>query len=168
MVEPVGGLAPGAAIGELAYTSDLSGNRLTRTGTLVVPGPQSCSYDANDRLDSDTYDANGNTLASQAGADVYDWRNRLVQRTRADGTLVTLLYDGDGNLVAETANGVRTWFIVDTQSATGYSQVVEEHEESLADRSLTLTTVYAYGHDLISRDRVVVDEDTGTADWQAH
>jgi RHS repeat-associated protein len=50
-----------------------------------------------------------------------------------------------------------TRYLVDTNKPTGYAQVVEEHESSAsllpASRG-SLTTVYAYGHDLISQDRL--------------
>jgi RHS repeat-associated protein len=50
-----------------------------------------------------------------------------------------------------------TRYLVDTNNPTGYAQVVEEHESTAAllpAASGSLTTVYAYGHDLISQDRL--------------
>ncbi len=39
---------------------------------------------------------------------------------------VTMVYDGDGNLVAETVGGVTTKYLVDTLNPTGYAQVMDE------------------------------------------
>jgi RHS repeat-associated protein len=39
---------------------------------------------------------------------------------------VRYVYDGDGNRVAKTVNGVTTRYLVDTSNPTGYAQVVEE------------------------------------------
>jgi RHS repeat-associated protein len=66
----------------------------------------------------------------------------------------------DGNRIAKSVQGnatTTTRYLVDTNNPTGYAQVVEEHESSAAllpAASGSLTTVYAYGHDLISQDRL--------------
>jgi hypothetical protein len=39
---------------------------------------------------------------------------------------VSVVYDGDGNRVSETAGGTTTKYLVDTLNPTGYSQVVDE------------------------------------------
>jgi RHS repeat-associated protein len=100
--------------GEVQYTHDKVGNRLSRlvsgTGILpVLPGVSSYTYDLNDRLLSTdarnyTYDANGNTRTGSVGGagvspasrsgtgilpvipvtDQYDDQNRLVQRTETE------------------------------------------------------------------------------------
>ena len=44
----------------------------------------------------------------------------------AGGTSVTMIYDGYGNRVAKTVNGVTTYYLVDDLNPTGYPQVVEE------------------------------------------
>jgi RHS repeat-associated protein len=65
-----------------------------------------------------------------------------------------------GNRIAKSVQGsatTTTRYLVDTNNPTGYAQVVEEHESSAAllpASSGSLTTVYAYGHDLISQDRL--------------
>jgi RHS repeat-associated protein len=56
-----------------------------------------------------------------------------------NGGAVTLLYDGDGNRVAKTVNGVTTRYLVDDLNPTGYAQVVEETTGGAVQRS------YAYG-----------------------
>jgi len=86
-------IAGGAVNGTIGYTYDAVGNRLTRSST-VAPVPASYTYDANDRLQPDTYDSNGDTTASGGNTYAYDFENGLVSE---NGTAVTLTYDGDGN-----------------------------------------------------------------------
>lgn len=85
-----------------------------------MPGGLS-NYNANDQLSTDTYDADGNTTASNGNGYVYDFENHLIQQGG-----VSVLYDGDGNRVQKTAAGVTTKYLVDTQNPTGYAQVVYE------------------------------------------
>jgi len=106
----------------------------------MVPGG-SFSYDANDRIGGDTFDANGNTISSAGISYGYDFENRLLMRGA-----VTIVYDGDGNRVSETAGGVTTKYLVDTLNPTGYAQVMDE----LANGAVTRT--YAYGLRRISED----------------
>jgi YD repeat-containing protein len=93
--------------GTVAYTNyDNVGNRTLMTSTLsAVPGG-SFSYDNNDRLSIDTFDANGNTTVSGGITNTYDFENRMT----AHGA-VTVVYDGDGNRVSETAGGVTTKYL---------------------------------------------------------
>jgi RHS repeat-associated protein len=129
---------------------------------------QAFSYDANDRLESDTYDANGNTRVgkvalnaqgaealAQTVNDSYDSENRLTSRTAPSGN-VQVVYDGDGNKVRETANGQTISYSVDTQNPTGYAQVVEELQNG------TVIRTYTYGHDLL-----VQDQRDGSGNWAA-
>jgi RHS repeat-associated protein len=113
---------------------DAVGNRLSMTSTLnAVPGG-SFFYDANDRLTTDGYNNNGNTI-SRAGTSInYDFENRMTQH----GSLM-LAYDGDGNRVSETAGGVTTKFLVDDLNPTGLPQILDE----IVNGSVTRT--YAYG-----------------------
>lgn len=132
----------GTVNGTIGYVYDPVGNRKTRTSTVAPVPPQSFTYDANDRLDSDTYDANGNTMSSGGVNYTYEYENRLVTKNGAE---VVIIYDGDGNRVAKTVGGVTTRYLVDTQNLTGYAQVLEE----VAGGALSRT--YTYGLDLISQ-----------------
>lgn len=60
-----------------------------------------------------------------------------------------IVYDGDGNRAAKTVGGVTTRYLVDTDSPTGYAQVVEEVVGGAAVHT------YTYGHDLISQRQLV-------------
>jgi RHS repeat-associated protein len=106
---------------------------------------QNLDYDANDRLTTDTYDANGNTKASSGRNYGYDFENRLTSLTKPDSSLFTYVYDGDGNRVARTVDGITTNYLVDSNNHTGYAQVVEEHQSGAVVKQFT------YGHDLISQ-----------------
>lgn len=136
------------------------GNRQNRSVSELPLLPQSFTFDADDRLNTDTYDANGNTLFGvgfgQLQADHYDFENRLVSRRTSVGT-VTLGYDGDGNRVFKTlttpTNTVTTYFVVDEQNPSGYAQVLEEHV-SLNSQPPTLNRSYTYGHALVSQGAV--------------
>jgi RHS repeat-associated protein len=134
--------AGAAADGQLTYTYDAVGNRLARNSTAAGVPSSVSAYDANDRLSSDTYDANGNTTASQGRTYAYDFENRL---TGVDGGAVRFTYDGDGNRVAKTANGVTTRYLVDTNSQSGLAQVVEELTGGVVSRR------YTYGLSRISQ-----------------
>ncbi|MGA9207750.1 MAG: RHS repeat-associated core domain-containing protein, partial [Terriglobales bacterium] len=74
----------------------------------------------------------------------YDFENRMLTRGA-----VTIVYDGDGNRVSETAAGVTTKYLVDTLNPTGYSQVVDE----LVSGSVTRT--YAYGWQRVSENQQI-------------
>ncbi|MGH9226665.1 MAG: RHS repeat-associated core domain-containing protein [Acidimicrobiales bacterium] len=133
---------PDGINGVVDYTYDPVGNRLRRDSTL--PGvPSSVStYDANDRMSGEDYDANGNTLRNADHTFTYDYEDRL---TTADGGTIRFVYDGDGNKVAEITGGATTTFLVDDRNPTGYSQVIDELVGGM------LSKTYAYGLDLISQ-----------------
>jgi RHS repeat-associated protein len=131
------------------------GNRLTRTSTSTLPGVanQAFSYDANDRLTSDAYDNNGNTIDSGGNIDRYDFEDRLIDRNNGQ---ITILYDGDGNRVRKTVGGVTTLYLVDDVNPTGYSQVLEELTAT-SNATPEVARLYVYGLDLIARDGFVVN-----------
>jgi len=148
----------------LDYSYDKVGNRLQLQSTLGAVSSATSFYDSNDRLLSDSYDSNGNTLTApgfgMAQPDQYDFENRLVRRMNGNKT-VAIVYDGDGNRVKKTVAGatntVTTRFLVDTVNPTGYAQVLEEITTDTANPQLAtpqVTRTYSYGHDLISQDRV--------------
>lgn len=135
---------PAGKNGTVGYQYDPVGNRLSMSSTLAAVPAGTFFYDANDRLTTDVYDANGNTTVNASIGNAYDFENRLVRHG-----LVTVVYDGDGNRVAETVGGVTTKYLVDTQNPTGYAQVVEELVGSTVQRK------YTYGLDLISENQLI-------------
>lgn len=144
--EAVSGSQNSASNGTIDYTYDPVGNRLSRTSSLEKVLSATSAYDANDRLLSDSYDANGNTTSADGRTYVYDFENRV--KSANDGA-VRITYDGDGNLAAKTVGGVTTRYLVDDLNPTGYSQVVEEIVNGQVHQQ------YTYGHTILSQRRRV-------------
>jgi RHS repeat-associated protein len=130
--------------GAISYTYDNVGNRLTLNSTLPPAGGMMYSYDADDRLSTEQYDANGNTTFANGVFNGYDFENRLIGQ---NGTSV--IYDGDGNRVSETVGNVTTNYLVDIQNPTGYAQVVDELQNGVVVRT------YSYGLERISETQFV-------------
>jgi hypothetical protein len=65
--------------GTIGYSYDAVGNRLTRTSSIAAVPSSNSTVDANDRLTSDAYDANGNTISSNSNGYLYDFENRLLK-----------------------------------------------------------------------------------------
>jgi RHS repeat-associated protein len=120
----IASLAPSRNNG-ITYSLDLVGNRLSDTSSLPDISSGSWSYNADDEASSESYDSNGNVTSTGGKSFTYDSENHLVSMT-ATGKSVGMVYDGDGNRVAKTVNGVTTLYLVDDLNPTGYAQVVEE------------------------------------------
>ncbi|HWS88127.1 MAG TPA: RHS repeat-associated core domain-containing protein [Pyrinomonadaceae bacterium] len=135
--------------GSVSYTYDAVGNRKSRRSSLPGVADAAHEYDANDRLASDAYDANGNTLSSGGKTYRFDFEDRL---TEVNGGEARFVYNGDGQRVAKTAGGVTTEYLVDDNNLTGYAQVVEELQGGDVQR------VYTYGHSLISQNQLLGGE----------
>lgn len=128
--------------GAVDYAYDKVWNRTETASPLAPTAAGMFDYDPDDRLSTDTYDANGNTLTSPSSpnTNVYDFENRLVQQGA-----VTIVYDGDGNRVQKSVAGVVTKYLVDDGiNPTDYSQVVLEHSTATGE------TQYVYGLERIS------------------
>jgi YD repeat-containing protein len=91
----------------------------------------------------------GNVTAEGGKTFTYDSQNEMLTMS-ASGTAVTLLYDGDGNRVGKSVNGVVTRYLVDDLNPTGYPQVVEELNGSGA-----VTRTYTYGLERIDEEQVI-------------
>jgi len=139
MSETVSGVA---ASGAVSYTYDAVGNRKTLTSTLAPIQSATSNFDNDDRLSTDGYDPNGNTTQSSGATYTYDFENHLL----STGT-ISMLYDGDGNRVSKTVNGVTTKYLVDDLNPTGYAQVVVETIGSGETRQ------FAYGTQRLSQRR---------------
>ncbi|HEY3039666.1 MAG TPA: RHS repeat-associated core domain-containing protein [Pyrinomonadaceae bacterium] len=150
--ESIAGDANPASNGAINYSLDAVGNRLARTSTLSALPSTSSTYDANDRLASDSYDASGNTTSASGNAYAYNFENRIKS---VNSGAVTITYDGDGNRVAKTTGGVTTKYLVDELNPTGYAQVLEEVTGGAVQRR------YTYGNSLVSQNQLVA------GDWAA-
>ena len=73
----------------------------------------------------------------------YDFEDRLLSTS----TGVQIVYDGDGNRVAETSNGATTKYLVDGLTPTSYAQLAEETVGG------TVATQFTYGLTRISQNR---------------
>src|SRR5208282_1784213 len=143
-------LDPHSINGSVGYGLDPVGNRLSQGSTIPGIGTGSFTYDADDRLNTETYDANGNTLVTGARTFTYDFENRLQSMTEGTVT-VTIQYDTDGNRVAKTVGAVTTRYLVDDLNPTGYAQVVEEVTAGAVTRQ------YTYGLQRISQTQQIAN-----------
>ena len=150
--------------GAVGYDLDKVGNRLARSSGLAGLAAQTgLSYNARDWLSGDSYTANGSTRSSPhvaalnpqiAGTDMYDFEERLILRTRPDGTTINLSYDADGHRIGKNVLSASvqplatTSWLVDTNNLTGYAQVFEEQ---ILTASGATRRIYTYGSDLISQ-----------------
>jgi RHS repeat-associated protein len=134
-------IAGSAVAGSIGYVYDNVGNRVSRTSSVSGISNQTSSYDNNDRLLADGWDANGNTLSSNGNQYGYDSENRLLS---LNSSQAHYLYDGDGQLVSRTAGGVTTTFLIDSENSTGYTQIAEERVSVAPLKS------YVYGPQRIS------------------
>lgn len=106
------------------------------------------TYNANDQLASETYDAAGHTLASGGLTFGYDSQHRLTSVGGTAAGPIAYAYNGDGERVARTAGGVTTQYLVDELNPTGWPQVVEEVVGAGVVR------VYSYGRQRLSVSQV--------------
>ncbi|HKG80759.1 MAG TPA: RHS repeat-associated core domain-containing protein [Pyrinomonadaceae bacterium] len=137
---------PDGKNGSVDYTFDNVGNRMTRISSLAGVLSATSNYDANDRLTTDSFDANGNTRVADGRSFTYDFENRIKT---VNGGAVRVVYDGDGNLAAKTVGAVTTRFLVDELNPTGYSQVVEEVVNGEVQRQ------YTYGNSIVSQRQLI-------------
>jgi RHS repeat-associated protein len=128
--------------GSASYNLDPVGNRSSMTSSLPGINSGSWGYNADDEISSETYDANGNVLATGGKTYAYDAENHMIS---ANNGQFTMIYDGDGNRVSKTVNGVTTQYLVDDLNPTGYAQVVEEVVNNAVTRQ------YTYGLQRISQ-----------------
>lgn len=146
--------------GAIGYTLDKVGNRSARLSSVTGIPNQTNTFNARDWLDGDTYTANGSTqvgrtaLAEPPGTDAYDFEERLIVRTKPDGSTINISYDADGIRIAKTLldasaqpTAITSW-LVDTNNLTAYAQVFEERVTTASGETLR---VYTYGSDLISQ-----------------
>ena len=139
---------PAANNGAVGYVYDPVGNRTQVTSTLAAIPAGGVGYDADDRLTSDAYDANGNTIGSGGINSAYDFENHLIQR----GAGISIVYDGDGNRASKTVGGITTTYLVDDINPTGYPQVIYEGFSGGAG-ARELYHMYVYGLERISQNR---------------
>src|SRR6266508_3711297 len=120
-----------------AYGYDLAGNR---TSVTVNGGtPTTVAYDAANQVQGWTYDAVGNLTNDGTTTYTYDALNRMLATTAGSQTRNNT-YNGDGALVAQTANSITTRYAQDL--AAPLSQVLQTQGST--------TTNYLYGFDRLA------------------
>jgi RHS repeat-associated protein len=122
------------------YTYDATGNRLHED---TQAGSKTYTYDAANRLTSVdgvnyTWDVNGNLTNDGSTSYTYNHANRLVGVAQGN-TQVQYAYNGNGDRVRETANGVTTHYVLDLN--LGLTQVLEDG-----------TNTYLYGNERIAQE----------------
>jgi RHS repeat-associated protein len=135
-------LDPAHNNGSVSYGLDPVGNRLSASSSLGDIPSGTWGYNSDDEVSSESYDTNGNVTATGGKTFAYDSENHL---TSMNGGTVQIIYDGDGNRVAKSVNGVVTRYLVDDLNPTGHSQVVEELSGTGA-----VERTYTYGLQRIS------------------
>jgi YD repeat-containing protein len=141
---------PSGANGAVSYGLDPVGNRTSDSSTLAgVATVGLDSFNLDDWLARENYDANGNTTYTGGRSFVYDSENHMTTMT-GNGETVSMIYDGFGNRVSKTANGVTTKYLVeDDVNPTGLPQVFEESVNGIVQRT------YTYGLQRISEDQPI-------------
>jgi len=137
---------PTGVNGSVLYSLDPVGNRLSDVSTLGPVASASTTYNVDDQSQAETYDSSGDTTATGGKSYAYNSWLKLVSM---NGGQVALAYNGLGQLVAKTAAGVTTQYLVDDLSPTGYPQVVAELVGGQPVRT------YTYGLERISELQMV-------------
>ena len=144
---------PSNVNGSISYSLDPVGNRLSDQSTLGPVGSTSTTFNADDQAQTDSYDSTGDTIATGGNSYAYNSWLRLVSM---NGGQVALAYNGLGQLVSKTANGITTQYLIDDLAPTGYPQVVEELVNGQVSRQ------YTYGLERINELQTVNNTPTAS------
>ena len=146
----------GSNNGSVSYGLDQVGNRTSANSTFSSLSPGVGTYNADDQVSSESYDANGNTTRTANGNSyTYDSQNHMTQMTNGS-TVINLIYDAFGNRVAKTVTNTAThaslttqYLVEDDVNPTGLPQVIEELSGPIGAGVVTRT--YTYGLQRISQ-----------------
>ena len=142
--ETISGAVSPSPNGTVSYTHDAASNRLSQTSTLAAIPSASYTYNDNDWLTTDSYDSNGNTLVSGGKGFIYDFQDKLIGMAGGP-SLVSIVYDGDGNRVRKTVGDTITSYLIDDNTPTRFPQVAEEIQSGVVVKR------YTYGFFLVSQ-----------------
>jgi YD repeat-containing protein len=139
--------------GAVSYGLDPVGNRTSALSSLSAVPSGSWGFNADDEISSETYDPNGNVLATHGLTYTYNSENHMVSAT-GNGKVISMVYDSFGNRVAKTVNRVTTQYLVeDDVNPTGYPQVFDELTGPIGSEVVTRT--YTYGLQRISQRQII-------------
>lgn len=118
-----GNLPEYGEVADYAFALDGLGSRraevrLEPAQPAFAAGSLALTFNAADQISTAgyAYDDNGNLTAKPGYSLAYDYENRLVSVTGPHGT-TAYAYDGDGNRLSATHNGVVTSYLVDPAAA---------------------------------------------------
>ncbi len=179
----------GARVFRNDWSYDAVSNRTTlrRTDDTGAVTTTAYAYDLRDRLltarnATSTWSINGNLTGREGAGYAWDFENRLVSATLADGTVVGHTYDGDGVLVRTTvtppagAPQVRD-FLVDTSGGLSYVVATTDEAGTLTDFWVRGDTLFAalrpgedrfFHHDGLGSVRLLTDEAAAETDAYAY
>jgi len=141
-------LAPSQNNGAVSYGLDPVGNRLSESSSLPGVASGSWTFNSDDQISSETYDANGNVIAAGGKTFSYDSQNKLVSM---NGGVASIVYDAFGERVAKSVNGVVTRYLVeDDVNPTGLPQVFDE-----LNGAGQVARAYAYGLQRVDEEQVL-------------
>ncbi len=129
--------------GTVQYTFDAAGNRtqVTTNGAVATYEPNNLNeYQVANNV-AYQYDADGNLISGNGWTYTYDDENHMLSMSNGSNTW-TFQYDGLGNRVLATHNGVTTRYLIDP---AGYGNLVAE-----LNSSGQANAHYVYGLDLTS------------------
>jgi len=171
----------GGIYGTIEYTYDKVGNRLTRsindqTETYrYFPGSNRLSEVGGAPALSYTYDLNGNITGVDDKTLIYNQNNRLIQVKKNGTVLGEYNYNGMGQRILRTADGVTTIFVYDFDG-----NIIAE---SRPDGTLTAEYLYLLGNRIARVDvetetfsyylnnylgtPLLMTDDTGKVVWEA-
>src|SRR5271163_4038907 len=115
------------------------GNHTQQASTASAIPAGGVGYDANDRLTSDAYDYNGNTLTKTVGSDTtsytWDFENRLTSVTLpGSGGTVSFKYDPAGRRIEKTTSSTTSIYAYDgdnlVEETNSAGSVVARYEQT--------------------------------------
>ena len=170
--------------GNISYTYDGTGNRLTRDVNGVT---ETYDYDTTgrNRLDEITfsdaspqvvfgYDANGNTTTYGDRTLIYNENNRLVEVKEGENTIATYTYNGLGQRVKKTVGEISTYYVYDqngkliaetTSGATTEYLYMGKIRMAMADATSGVS--YFYLNDRLGTPQLMTYGDSTTVMWEA-
>jgi RHS repeat-associated protein len=167
--------------GEIGYTYDKVGNRLTRTVNeetetySYFPGTNKIQEITGLNPVTSTYDANGNTTGIGNRVLFYNQNNRLIRVEENTSVLGEYTYNGLGQRVTKVVGGVTTVFHYDLKGklvaeslsdGTITAEYLYMGKIRIAKVDVATSKIYYYLNDRLGTPQIMTD-DTGTIVWEA-
>lgn len=143
-----------STLGGITYGYDAVGNRTNQASTISGISSDSCAFDTNDEVLTDT---KGNSPAFDSDNNMTNWGNdswsadyldRMTHAQNASHSC-NYSYDSEDNVIERQLDGSPILDVVDDGNPSGYPQVLEQFTQ--VGGNPALTRVYSYGLALISQ-----------------